>query len=104
MTKPHFLLEVLVIALDPPAEFGAIDQFFEADIGGQGRQPVLGRLRLVAGHSISSHSSAGCSWRVTGRIRRRVKRDVNASPPSRQVIMCQTSAVRPSATSLAESC
>ena len=34
MTQPHFLLELLVIALDPPSEFGPIDQIFEADIGG----------------------------------------------------------------------
>ena len=49
MTQAKFLLEFLVVPFDPPAEFGAIDQCLEADIGRQGGQPVLGRLVLVCG-------------------------------------------------------
>jgi hypothetical protein len=32
MTEPDFLLEFLVIALDPPAHFGDIDQTPERDV------------------------------------------------------------------------
>ena len=49
MTEADFLLEFLVVTLDPPAEFGAIDQRLKADIGRQRGQPILSRLRLVRG-------------------------------------------------------
>src|SRR5215212_9087144 len=45
--KPEFLLELLVIALDAPPELGEFDQAREADILGQGREPVLGGLLLA---------------------------------------------------------
>src|SRR5260221_50288 len=47
MAQSKFLLQVLIIALDPPAQLGQIDQAAERDIVGQGREPVFGRLRLV---------------------------------------------------------
>ena len=47
ITKPEFLLEFLIIALDPPAQFGQIDQPIEGDILGQGGKPILGRLGFV---------------------------------------------------------
>lgn len=49
MAQADFLLEFLVVRLDPPAEFGAINQILEADIGRQGGQPVLSRRYLVLG-------------------------------------------------------
>jgi hypothetical protein len=35
MTKANFLLQFLVITLDPPAQFGQVDQAFECDILGK---------------------------------------------------------------------
>ena len=46
MPEPEFLLEFLVIALDAPAQFRRIDQAREGDVLRQGREPVLGGLRL----------------------------------------------------------
>src|SRR5215207_9298536 len=45
--EPEFLLELLVIALDAPPELGEFDQALEADVLGQGREPVLGGLLLA---------------------------------------------------------
>src|SRR3954470_23000786 len=39
--KPEFLLELLVIALDAPPELGEFNQALEADVLGQGREPVF---------------------------------------------------------------
>jgi hypothetical protein len=47
VAKPEFLLELLVVALDTPAQLRQIDQSFEGDVVWQGREPVLGR-RLLA--------------------------------------------------------
>jgi len=45
--QAHFLLEVLVVALDAPAQLGELDQALEGDVGRQGGEPVLGRLGVV---------------------------------------------------------
>src|SRR4051812_47197591 len=47
--EPDFLLEILVVPLDPPAQLSQVDHLLEADLLGQGRQPVLRRLRLALG-------------------------------------------------------
>src|SRR5215210_7367952 len=47
MAKPKFLLQLLIIAFDPPAQLGDIDQTVERNVLGQGREPVFGRLRLI---------------------------------------------------------
>ena len=44
ITEAEFLLELLVIALDPPAQLWQVDQPIEGDILGQGGEPILGRL------------------------------------------------------------
>src|SRR3990170_2529776 len=44
VSKPDFLFEVLVVALDPPAQFGKIDQTFEGDVVNEIREPIFGRL------------------------------------------------------------
>ena len=49
MPEPDLLLELLIVALDPPAQFGEIDQALKGDIFGKGREPVFGRLRFVFG-------------------------------------------------------
>src|SRR4051812_8925811 len=45
--QPDFLLEILVVPLDPPAQLSQVDHLLEADLLRQGRQAVLRRLRLA---------------------------------------------------------
>src|SRR3978361_275512 len=47
VAKPEFLLEVLIIALDPPAPLGLPDEFCEGGVGRQGGEPVFGRFGLA---------------------------------------------------------
>src|SRR5260370_720733 len=49
MPEPDLLLELLIIALDAPAQLGGVDQIAECDAARQGRKPVLGRLLLALG-------------------------------------------------------
>ena len=49
MTQAKFLLEFLIITLDPTSQLGAIDKGLEAGIGRHGGQPVLGRFVLILG-------------------------------------------------------
>src|SRR5215475_11952090 len=45
--QAKFLLELLIIALNPPPQLCQIDQTIEGGILGQGGKPILGRLGLV---------------------------------------------------------
>src|SRR5438093_13086503 len=47
--KPDFLLELLIVPLDTPAQLGEVDELTEADVRLQRREPVLGRLGLALG-------------------------------------------------------
>jgi len=47
VAKTEFLLEVLIIALDAPAQLGEADQGAQPGGLGQCGEPVPGRLRLV---------------------------------------------------------
>ena len=47
VAQSEFLLEVLVVALDPPAQLGDVNQGTAADGRGQGRQKVLRWLGFV---------------------------------------------------------
>src|SRR4249920_1379895 len=47
MSKAEFLLEFLIIAFDPPAQLGQIDQPLEGDVVGQVGEPIFGRLLLT---------------------------------------------------------
>src|SRR5438874_13510408 len=47
--EPDFLLELLIVTLDPPAHLGDIDELAEADLCRQSGEPVFGRLVLVLG-------------------------------------------------------
>ena len=49
MTEPEFLLKLLVVALDAPAELCHVDQAGEGHIARQGGEPVFGRFRLALG-------------------------------------------------------
>jgi len=59
MIEPKFLLEVLVIPLDPPAQLGHVNQIDQGVVAGKVESQYLDGSWSPAGHSISSHSS-GC--------------------------------------------
>jgi len=44
VTEPKFLLEILVVAFDAPAQLGRRDQRFERGGGWQGSEEVFGRF------------------------------------------------------------
>ena len=47
VAEAEFLLEVLVVALDTPAQLGQMDQVAQPGGLGQGGEPVFGRLGLA---------------------------------------------------------
>src|SRR5258708_33414434 len=47
MSEPDFLLELLVVAFDAPAQLGEIDQTIKGDVLRQVREPIAGRLALA---------------------------------------------------------
>ena len=47
MSEPELLLELLIVALDAPAQLGGVDQSAEGDVFRKGREPVFGRLVLA---------------------------------------------------------
>src|SRR3982750_3742244 len=49
VSKAQFLFQLLVIALDPPAQFGQIDQAIEGHVRRNGGKPVFGGLSLTLG-------------------------------------------------------
>src|SRR3954449_5987085 len=49
VSQAQFLFELLIIALDPPAQFGQIDQAIEGHVRREGGKPVFGRLSITLG-------------------------------------------------------
>ena len=49
MTKPEFLLEILIVPLDPPPQLGGVDQGTATDVLGQRGQKVFRRLGFAGG-------------------------------------------------------
>src|SRR5713101_5455165 len=49
MPEPDLLLELLIIALDAPAQLGEVDQSRKIDVLRKGREPVFGRLVIALG-------------------------------------------------------
>ena len=47
IAEAEFLLELLIIALDPSSQLCQIDQTIEGGLFGQGGKPILGRLGFV---------------------------------------------------------
>src|SRR5271166_3639155 len=47
MPEPDLLLEVLIVALDPPAQLGGVDQIAEGALCRKRREPIFGRLLLA---------------------------------------------------------
>src|SRR5258707_12890818 len=49
MPEPELWLELLMVALDTPAQLGDVDEPAEGDVFRKGREPVFGRLILARG-------------------------------------------------------
>jgi len=49
MAKAKFLLKILKVALDTPAQFGDLDEIGRWHVGGQGQEPVFGRFGFILG-------------------------------------------------------
>src|SRR5438309_12106675 len=107
IAKAEFLLELLIIALDPPPQLVRSTRRSNAVSSGKVENQYLVGSVSSSGHSIRSHSSARTSLsklsRCAGRIRRRAKREESQSAvPSRQVIVCHASGGRLRASVLTE--
>ena len=87
--KPDLLLQFEIVALDPPAELGQIDQALECDVGLQRGKPVVIRLGLAV-RPLDQQPLFGGAMRL--RTRRRAKREARTVlDPIRQLICCQAS-------------
>ena len=49
VSKAQFLFQLLIIALDPPAQLGQIDQAIEGHIRRDSGQPIFGGLGIAFG-------------------------------------------------------
>src|SRR5215218_2411158 len=49
VSQAQLLFQLLVIALDPPAQFGQIDQAIEGHVRREGGQPILGGFGVALG-------------------------------------------------------
>jgi hypothetical protein len=49
VSETDLLLELLIVALDAPTQFGGIDQIAERDVLGKSREPIFGRFGLALG-------------------------------------------------------
>ena len=57
VTEAKFLLEFLIVALDPPAHFGGCDSVSRSASAGKVESQYLVGALSPCGHSTSSHSS-----------------------------------------------
>ena len=93
MAEAEFLLQLLVVALDAPAQLGEIDQTLKADVLGQRGEPVLGRLGFSFGpldqQPFLGARLVSCSRDAPAARARAAKRERASAVPSRQVIVCQ---------------
>ena len=48
IAEAEFLLELLIVALDPPSQLGEIDQTLKADLLRQCGKPIFGRLSFAS--------------------------------------------------------
>jgi hypothetical protein len=77
MAQPNLLLEFEIIALDPPAQLGQVDQALERDVGRQGGQPIVRGLGLAV-RLLDQQPLLRGGFAASGRLRRR------AHPPPRK--------------------
>src|SRR4030081_3607179 len=82
--EPDFLLELLIIALDAPAQLGGIDQIAECDAARQSREPVLGRLPSPPRPT----RSAAILWSVCRSVHGSMQREHATAQPARTAIHC----------------
>jgi len=47
MSQANLLLEFLIVAFDPPSQFGNVDELMERDVLRTRRQPIFDRLLLA---------------------------------------------------------
>ena len=90
MIQPQFVLELLIVALDAPAELGQSDEVGHGMVSGRVDSQYFVGSASPRGHSIRSHSSGRgadrFSSRCAGRTRTRAKRErIAPRVPSRQV-------------------
>jgi hypothetical protein len=64
MSEPELLLELLIVALDTPAQLGGVDQPAEGDVFRKVESQYLVGSSSPSGHSINSHSSGRASVRL----------------------------------------
>ena len=95
VVEAQLLLELLVVALDPPAHLGGADQARRRRGRRQGRQPVLARLLLflpaTRSAAIPRRSSRHASRRCEPHPHACKARAQAARLPSRQLTVCQRS-------------
>ena len=70
MIKPDLLLQFEVVALDPPAELGQIDQALERDVDWQRGKPVVIRFGCAVG-PLDQQPLFSCRLRPLGIAMRR---------------------------------
>src|SRR3990170_2919063 len=63
MVEAQFVLELLEVALDTPADFNESDKFFKGDAMRNGREPIFGGLGFPDGPF--DQKPLGVSWRRT---------------------------------------
>ena len=107
VAKPEFLLEVLMVPLDPPTQLGGGHQGTAADGRGKRGEKVLGWFGFVGGpFDQAPFLGARCGTlkiAMSGRTRTAAKREVSlVLVPSRQVIRRQAFLGQSSASCLAE--
>jgi hypothetical protein len=57
VTEPDLLLELLIVPLEAPAQFGEVDELAEADVAGSVESQYRVSSASPSGHSMSSVSS-----------------------------------------------
>src|SRR4051812_12897355 len=105
MSQAEFLFQLLIIALDPPAQLGQIDQAIEGHVRRDGGQPILGGLGVTLGpfdqQPFLAPRLGPPLVTMRGPHSTRAKREGSAPAlPSCQQIVCQLAAGKPSATAL----
>ena len=106
VAQPQFLLEVLIVSLDAPAQLGHFDQLSDGGVCWQCGEPVLGRLRIAFG-PLDQQPFVGPRFGSLevpgGRKRTAAKRDVRSVlVPSRHLTLIQASGGSACARALAE--
>src|SRR3954452_12112823 len=105
VSKTQFLFQLLVVAFDPPAQLGQIDQAIEGHVQRDGGQPILGGFGIALGPFDQQPFLTPRLGPPIIMMRcphpTRAKREVSAPAlPSRQEIVCQQAWGRSSASAL----